>query len=167
MHGDIRRTLVLVITVILAPSLHAAQQIITSTPPAPIPIQISLGRKVFISYAGTNNHALVKAVTKMTGTPNGYYDQFYAGMKSWGRYELLPTPAEADLIFEISADYPRTLGNPQLRLRILDPKTQVVLWAFVEETELSLKDWNRAVSTLLNDSRALAQPPAAPAANQH
>jgi hypothetical protein len=71
------------------------------------------------------------------------YNEFYAAMKDWGRYELAATPAEADLIFEVR--FAVTVGprkvyqgsgmapqEPQVRLVISDPKTRVVLWAFTE-----------------------------------
>lgn len=63
-------------------------------PPAPIPVQIGTGKKVFIS----NAQGLSAAVT---AAPNQTYNEFYAAMNDWGRYELLATPGDADLIFEI------------------------------------------------------------------
>jgi hypothetical protein len=57
-------------------------------PAAPRPAQIVAAKKVFISNAGVG--------TDMT------YDQFYAAIKGWGRYELVASPADADLVFEIS-----------------------------------------------------------------
>lgn len=111
----------------------AAQQ--PSDPlPAPIPTPIFTAKKVFISNA-TGEVALPP------GNPALTYDEFYAAMKSWGRYELVSAPADADLVLEIrftfvvgptdvfdgrggsSADY-------QFRLVVLDPKSRVVLWAF-------------------------------------
>jgi hypothetical protein len=65
-------------------------------------------------------------------------------MKDWGRYQLVATPGDADLIFEIR--FAVTVGaitvsqgsgysseDPQIRLAILDPKTHVMLWGFTEE----------------------------------
>ena len=85
---------------------------------------------------GTPTHPLA-------GGPDRSYNQFYAAIKSSGRYELVGSPAEADLIFEIEfrmptaephaeADRRETLVpvafDPQVRLAIRDPKTNVVLW---------------------------------------
>jgi hypothetical protein len=66
------------------------------------------------------------------------YNEFYAAMKDWGRYELAATPAEADLIYEVAfCSYGRSdevyqgsgmaPQEPQVRLVISDPKTRVVL----------------------------------------
>lgn len=49
------------------------------------------------------------------------YDAFYVAMKSWGKYELLSAPSEADLIFEIHFTGNLT-SYPELRLSIVDPK---------------------------------------------
>ena len=35
------------------------------------------------------------------------YNEFYAAMKSWGRYELVSSPADADMVFEIRFAYSR------------------------------------------------------------
>ena len=35
------------------------------------------------------------------GGSNEPYNRFYAAMKSWGRYELVASPADADWVFEI------------------------------------------------------------------
>jgi hypothetical protein len=68
-----------------------------------------------------------------SGGPDRAYNQFYGSMKTWGKYELVPNPTDADLIFEIGLVGVR--DNPfydQLRLVILDPKTHTILWTFVE-----------------------------------
>lgn len=59
---------------------------------APLPIQIATARKIFISYPESDADP---------GAPNLTYNEFYALMKRWGKYELLRAPAEADLVFEI------------------------------------------------------------------
>jgi hypothetical protein len=57
-------------------------------------------------------------------------------MKSWGRYELAPAPADADLILEISLANPIERGGSAsdflLKLVIVDPKTHAPLWWFTE-----------------------------------
>ena len=61
-------------------------------PSAPIPTQILTCKKVFVSNGESN---------AKTTIPNLTYNEFYAHMKSWGKYELSPAPADADLVFEI------------------------------------------------------------------
>jgi hypothetical protein len=57
---------------------------------------------------------------------------FYAAMKEWGKYTLVFSPAEADLVFEIRFNAPSNGDEhvpnnvPQLHLTIYDPKT--ALW---------------------------------------
>lgn len=82
-------------------------------------------------------------------------NQFYAAMKSTGRYELVGSPAEADLLFEIGfkADVSATtvfkgdtMGptyDPQFRLEIRDPKTNALLWGFTEHMEWAILQGNR------------------------
>jgi len=104
------------------------------TPPAPLPGQITTARKIFISNAGEDPHF------KRIGLHRAY-DQFYGAMKDWGHYELVPSPSEADIVFEISlASQIEKYGNehesaPFLKLAILDPKTRVTLCEFTEELE--------------------------------
>lgn len=93
-------------------------------------------KKVFISNAQGET-------TAASTFPNQTYNEFYAAMKEWGRYELVAMPTDADLIFEVSFIVvigPTTIyrggetspQEPQVRLVIFDPKIHVVLWAFTE-----------------------------------
>jgi hypothetical protein len=86
---------------------------------APVPEQIAKAKTVFISNAGADG-----AVVSYTGGDARPYNQFYAAMKSWGRYQLAPAPAGSDLVFEL------LFADTRLRLRILDPSTHVALWTF-------------------------------------
>jgi len=94
---------------------------------APIPAQIVTAKKVFISNGGVDGAAL--AAFKRAGDSNEPYNRFYAAMKSWGRYELVASPADADLVFEIRftapiADFGKTtIYEPQLGLSIFETKT--------------------------------------------
>lgn len=144
--------------------------------PAPFPSQITGGKKVFISNAGGDTNG------RYTGEPRRLYDQFYAALKGWGRYELVGSPAEADLVFEIGFANPfvgedvwgsngasvssRPVNDPQFRLAIIDPGTRIVLWVFTQHIEHALTQGNRdkhfdqALSFLVNDLRNVAgQPP--------
>jgi len=61
---------------------------------APVPAQIFSAKKVFISNASA-----------LGETPSGVadltYNEFYADIKDWGRYEIVSAPVDADLVFEI------------------------------------------------------------------
>lgn len=111
------------------------------------------------------------------GGPKRAYDEFYAAIKSLGRYELVSTPADADLLFQIqfniyTSPAVRTGTSEALigpspydasfRLEIRDPKTNALLWAFVEHADQALlqgnrdKDFDQALSRLVSDVEVLA-----------
>lgn len=125
--------------------------------PAPIPTPILTGKKVFISYMESDADP---------GAPNLTYNEFYALMKSWGKYELVPAPADADLVFEIR--FVSGISDSQLRMSITDPKTHVVLWPFIQHVQPSSretarrKSFDEAMADLVDDVRKLTTPPAAP-----
>ncbi len=86
-----------VLAALLSIPLLAADKPNETVPPAPIPSQILNAKNVFISNAGGNLHTLPAYIMSHTASPNGLYDQFYAAIKSWGKYEslsyqLLPKP---------------------------------------------------------------------------
>ena len=123
---------------------------------APIPIQITTARKVFISYGIGDADP---------GAPNLTYNEFYALMKGWGKFELMRAPADADLIFEIR--FVSGISDAQLLLTIVDPKTHVVLWPFVQHVEHSSRESGRrkkfdeAMDDLIGDLKKLtSQAPA-------
>lgn len=60
-----------------------------TTPPAPVPRQILAAKKVFVVNAGGDE---LFDDPKFGGVDRTY-NQFYAAMKAWGRYELVETPA--------------------------------------------------------------------------
>lgn len=118
--------LIISVLALVAVPLSEAQQA-SSPPPAPIPMQILSGKKLFISNGDGD---------EFFNVPNLTYNEFYASMKTWGRYELVSAPADADLVFEV-----RFLSGvgPQLRCVILDPKTHVVLWHIL----VAVQGWAR------------------------
>ena len=62
-------------------------------------------------------------------------------MKSWGKYELVTAPADADLVFEIR--YVSGFSDSQLCLSIVDPKTHFVLWPFIQHVQSSSRETAR------------------------
>lgn len=141
------------------PALKAQQA--KETPAAPVPAQILTAKKVFISNAGN-----------LMGEPYQPYDEFYAAMKSWGRYELVAAPADADLVFEIRftalalEDSKEFAIYPQLELAIVDVKTHFRLWTITKDVESARlesnreKNFNQAMANLVEDVKKLATPPA-------
>lgn len=153
-------------------SVSAAFAVAQDPAPAPIPSQITTGKKAFISNAtGESNLP--------PGVGDGTYNQFYASMKSWARYELVVAPADADLVFEIRYEilfgpvYVNSgMGGsdkfPQIRLSVFDPRTHVILWAFSEpvvqvaKKSTGMQNFQGAMDKLMGDIKALAATPALP-----
>jgi hypothetical protein len=138
---------------------------------APIPSQIAAAHKVFISNGGADVNA--QAAFKRAGEPEEAYNHFYMAMQSWGRYELVTSPADADLVFELRFTSPMYMnGNlaiyqPQFGLRVLDAKTHFLLWNVAEPVEGAfrkdtwLKNFGHGLDALMDDLRRLSTPPAA------
>jgi hypothetical protein len=158
-------------TLLLAPITSAESA--PEPPSAPIPIQILTAKRVFISNG--DNSPLDAALE----SPNQTYNEFYAQIKNWGKYELVPAPAAADLVFDIGSVVltgPTTNGDSrvilQLRLTVLDLKTHVVLWTFTEQVQqwnrkaTGLKNVDQAMGKLVDDVKKLTAAPVAPTPNQ-
>jgi hypothetical protein len=138
----------------------------------PIPTQIAGAKKVFIANAGENQPVPFNDVVLFSGGSERVYNEFYAGMKALGRYDLVGAPADADLLFEIELTSPRNHNEPELfgtvpydaqfRLVIRDPKTNALLWALNEHVQWAILQSNRdnnfeqAMDRLVNDVRGLA-----------
>jgi hypothetical protein len=114
-------------------------------PAAPIPQQILAAKKVFISNARGDWNSF-----HWSGTPERTYNEFYAEIKSWGRYEIVPAPTDADLVLQISLAEPvqvnggsLVFGSPLFKLALLDPKTGILLWNLDEHLPLDASQKNR------------------------
>ncbi len=135
--------------------------------PALVPPQITSARTIFVSNGGGSNY-----FDAFTGGPDRGYSRLYAALQQWGRYQLVDSPSQADLIFEIRSIAPAgedTSGsayyNPQLILRILDPKTGAVLWTTTSNVRASGrqasrdKGFDRSVAVLVDRVRQLTGEP--------
>ena len=182
MRKILKSTIVLVTIAAGALTCNTTAQQTKTVLPAPFPAQITKGKKVFVSNAGGDTNGLY------SGEARRLYDQFYAALKGWGRYDLVGSPAEADLVFEIGFSNPfvgadvsgsggtgntpvsvssRSVNDPQFRLVIVDPGTRVILWVFTEHIEAAKlqrnrdKNFDQALDVLVNDVRNVAGQPAA------
>lgn len=123
-----RKSICIVLAWFLIDTTAPAQQP-SSTSQAPVPPQILSAQRVFVSNGGGSNY-----FDAFTGGPDRAYNVFYADLRRSSHYELVSAPAQADLVFEIRSIAPSvgdvdSVGyNPQLILRIVDPRTSVVLW---------------------------------------
>jgi len=171
--AKLRHVALLALAVLAFASAHPSWG--ADTPPplavAPVPPQIAAAHKVFISNGGGVSLDDILHITVIHGGPDRTYNEFYGAMKSWGRYDLVSSPSNADLVLKISFDLSDTifltksdvvLGN--LRLVILDPKTNVALWTMVEYVPRAAlagnrdKNFDRSMNTLLDRFKELAAP---------
>jgi hypothetical protein len=107
---------------------------------APVPPTLFTAKKVFVSNAGADSGLFP---SPFSGSPDRPYNQFYAALQGWGRYELVADPEEAELVFEIQLIAPNGPANPNkqngasdplpmFRLSILDRKTHYILWTLTD-----------------------------------
>jgi hypothetical protein len=139
------RTTLLAFTMLLAATSCLSAQ---STISAPLPPQIATATHVFLSCAAGTNAA----------TADQLYSGLYLGIKTWGKYQLVATPTDADLIFEIH--YPHLLSNcsvsqgtggcvesDRLDVQLLDRATHTVLWTVSEPNKGGRNKINQDKST--------------------
>jgi hypothetical protein len=114
------------------------------TPAAPIPSQILTAKKVFISNARGEWNSI-----RWSGSPERTYNEFYANIKNLGRFQIVATPAEADLVLQAIFIEPITVledaqvSAPLFKLDLLDPKTGITLWTLDEHIWVDKKQENR------------------------
>ena len=142
-----------------------AQQPAVPAAAAPVPEQILNARKVFIANAPGD---LVSYPKNEVTRP---YNEFYAAMKGWGRFQLVTSPAEADLVLEIKiTDQPviniktgSEYRQPEFALTFVDPKTGVPLWWLAEIIQGANrpatleKNYTAALTSVVNDLKKLVQ----------
>lgn len=135
--------------ILLAAPLLAAQSAASAMPaPAPIPAPILSAHTVFIGNAGMDAFA-DQVFGELGLTDTEPYDALYAAMKSWGRYQLVDSPAGADLVFEIRSTAPFTTPDKEVvwdfqhivanstwqfqnSVAIYDGKTHFLLWTITQ-----------------------------------
>ena len=154
----------------------SAQQPAPLAPPvpsvmAPVPPLLLSAKKIFISNAGADSGLFPHP---FTGDPDRAYNEFYLNIESWGHYQVVASPAEADLVFELQLTAPNGPSNankqngasdplPMFRLVIYDRPTHYVLWALTESIEPAAKqkthdhNFDEALSTLLLDAGRLTK----------
>lgn len=148
-------------------------------PPAPIPSLILTAKKIFIANAGGDESLF--DTPQYSGGSARLYDEFYAAMKSWGRYEVVSSPEDADLAFEIRLTIlqprrsaPLGESNPvydsQFHLAIRDMKTHTVLWGLTEHAASAVlqsnrdKNFEQALTAIMSELHRITAPtPPSPA----
>ena len=77
-------------------------------------------------------------------------------MQRWGRYELVGTPSDADLVLQLRLTSPLSscqTYEPQIALTILDSNTHFVLWTVTKRVkDARLKDnWDKNLKESIGD----------------
>lgn len=111
-------------------------------PPPDVIAKVTSAKKIFLSNAGADR----PFVQSISGGPNVTYNELYASLKQWGYFQLVDSPSQADLIFEIRSstvihDYLAPGGNanianditstftPIFTLSIIDPSTHAPVYS--------------------------------------
>ena len=96
------------LVLLLCPNANARQtQLLPPPPPPPLAPQqppspevisrVTAAKTIFLSNAGGNDYFN----GEIPGGPNVSYNQLYAALQQWGYFQLVDSPAHADLIFQI------------------------------------------------------------------
>jgi hypothetical protein len=149
-------------------------------PPPAIAATIASAKTVFVSNLGSDE--VVAVNTK--GGANASYNEFFASLQRWGRYQLVGSPKDADLVFEI-----RTTQQPPedkwigpgigqnsfdvtaypaiISLTIRDGSDQSILWTTTAKylrgpTRKGIfTHFDQAIEDLTNQLKAFVSPSAA------
>jgi hypothetical protein len=154
---------------VLALSLATAYAQTPAPPTAPLPAQLATAHRLFLGNAGDQENADCLR----------FYNAFYDGVQAMKEFELVGTPAEADLVLELHYEF--SLGGGvnsgsntprQFRVILIDPKTRVILWSITERTNYAVFQKNRdknldeTIGVLLKDFSDITGPNAIPPHNR-
>lgn len=114
--------------------------------PAPIPSAIASATKIFISNAGADAGLFPQP---FSGDPSRGYSQIYLALKASGRYQLVDSPSDADLVLELHLTAPYGPSNPNkaqgasdarpmFTLTVYDRPTHYVLWTLTHTIEWAI-----------------------------
>ena len=163
----------------LFPCLVVAQGAQPNPSLAPVPAELLSAKKIFVSNAGADSGLFPHP---FSGDPDRPYNQFYAAMQSWGRYDIVGDPSQADIVIELQLIAPPgpSSGNkvngasdplPMFRLVVYDRKTHYVLWALTESIMVAYlqkthdNNFDSALMALTADLKRLTSAPASTASN--
>lgn len=133
-------------------------------PLGPIPPKIGSAQRVFIRNLGAGD----ASGDKYSSGAGNIYNLLATDLKSWGRYEVVATRGQADLVFEIDFFVQpecRGLGFPQFRLAIVDANSDTLLWGFTTHVNAARlignarKNFIQGMAELVATTRELAERP--------
>ena len=136
-------------------------------PNGPLPARIASAHNVLLTNVG---------ITARLGLDtNQLYNDIHARLAQWGYYQLVSSPQQADLIFQLDEIDPRNGANvtpgtdvynrtPSFRIVILDAKTGIALWTvtapiYITGRKTSAHWIDVSEEGLITRLKALAQQP--------
>jgi hypothetical protein len=137
---------------------------------APVPPAILAAKKIFVSNAGGDSGLFP---SPFSGDPSRGYNQFYAGLKANGQYQLVDDPSQADLVLELQLTAPNGPSNgskvngssnpvPMFRLTVYDRQTHYTLWAFTQSIDIAFlkkthdRNFDEALTAILLEFESLS-----------
>jgi hypothetical protein len=90
-------------------TITAKAQRTASVAPALPPLQITSAHTIFISNGGGTNY-----FNAFSGGADRGYSQLFTALQQWNHYQIVPSPSQADLIFEIHSIAP-AVDSPRLQ----------------------------------------------------
>jgi hypothetical protein len=168
MHTTVRKLLCFSLALVFSSTtIIAKAQRTAAVIPVPPPPQISAAHTIFITNGGAPT-----AFTDYTGGANRLYNSFYSAIEQWSHYQIVNSPTQADLIFEItghasSSSYvgtdnlPYSVYQHALVLRVIDPKANAVIWTMAANIQpkglqgTRDKRFDAATIVLINQLRQL------------
>jgi hypothetical protein len=141
MSATLRKLLCFTLALLLASTpLTRAQQ---TTLSAPVPSQIQQTQTIFLTNSAFDPNFPIDA-TKA-------YNDIYAALQTWGRYKLVNSPDQADLVFKLKGIAPITdvsgnrggvysVTSPAFQITILDPKSKISLWTITSPVNVTGKN---------------------------
>ncbi len=132
---------------------QAGKPVQNGVPDAPVPAPMIYGKRAFIAYQFAET-----AASGFSGEPQRDYNEFYAAMKAWGRYQLVDDPKDADLVYTVHL-------NPALstlNVSVTSPY-DISLWGFrvefngVAKQKVKDKNYSDAIAQLMGYLKLLVE----------
>ena len=141
------------------PRILAAQQATAAPAPAP-PAALANAHTVFLTNAGADPNFPIDSTQS--------YNDVYAALQAWGRYQMVNSAEQADVVFQLREVSPVTgvsgvrgdvesYTSPAFQLSIRDPKTNAVLWTVTSPVYLAGRGQKLAHWITLSETNLLSR----------
>lgn len=131
-----------------------------ATQPPPPPTQIASAHAVFLTKAADAPNFPIDSTQS--------YNDIYAALKAWGHYQLVSSPDQADLVFQLRGVAPITgvagvdgtvgsINSPAFQLTIRDPKSNVALWTITSPVTVAGRGQSYARWVSLSETNLISR----------